>query len=113
MPEIGISEDSRNFCGMIVFCSLAGYHAEERVALNTVELYCPEDNLWVGMSSLNYPRRRFGVAVVNGVLYVAGGCDQDTVEYFDLNSNKWIVVQGASVNRYDCTCFALPPPQCL
>ena len=95
------------------FLCLTGYDADKRRALDTVELYHPTENLWWTMNSLNYPRRRFGVTVVNGVIYVVGGCEQNSVEYYDCRSKKWIVAKGVSVNRYDCTCFALPPPQCF
>ena len=77
-----------------------------------MEVYNPENNTWASVAPLVYPRRRFGIAVVNGVIYVAGGYGEDTMEWYDESNDQWKVIEGVSVNRHDLTCLALPVPQC-
>jgi len=91
---------------------VGGYETESNCPLNTVEVYNPENNTWASVAPLVYPRRRFGIAVVNGVIYVAGGYGKDTLEWYDESNDQWKVIEGASVNRHDLTCLALPVPQC-
>lgn len=89
-----------------------GYSTDTNRPLSTVEVYNPERDTWVSAASLVHPRRRFGIAVVNGVLYVAGGYDEDSIEWYDKDHDNWKVLEGTIVNRHDLTCLALPVPHC-
>ena len=89
-----------------------GYDTDSHCAVNTVEIYQPENDTWVSAASLNNPRRRFGIAVVNETIYVVGGYNEATVEQYDKQLNTWKVLEGITVNRHDCRCLALPVQEC-
>ena len=89
-----------------------GYDTENNCPLGTVEVYDPDNDTWSSIASLIHPRRRFGMAVVNGIIYVAGGYFEHSVEWYDEKNDQWRVYEGVTVNRHDFTCLALPVPHC-
>lgn len=89
-----------------------GYDTENNCPLGTVEVYDPDNDTWSSIASLVHPRRRFGMAVVNGIIYVAGGYFEHSVEWYDEKNDQWRVYEGVTVNRHDFTCLALPVPHC-
>ncbi|XP_031555834.1 kelch-like protein 3 [Actinia tenebrosa] len=93
--------------------AVGGYNTEERCALNTVEVFTPSTDTWQNTSPLTAPRRRFGSAVVNGMIYVVGGYEVESVEYYDEVKERWVVVNGLTINRFDCSCWSMQPPNCL
>lgn len=89
-----------------------GYDTENNCPLGTVEVYDPDNDTWSSIASLIHPRRRFGMAVVNGIIYVAGGYFEHSIEWYDEKNDQWRVYEGVTVNRHDFTCLALPVPHC-
>ncbi|XP_037551411.1 kelch-like ECH-associated protein 1A [Nematolebias whitei] len=65
--------------------------------------YNPMSNQWSQRASLNIPRNRVGVGVVDGCIYAVGGSQgsvhHDTVEKWDPESNRWSFVCPMSVAR--------------
>lgn len=65
--------------------------------------YNPMTNQWSQRASLNIPRNRVGVAVVDGCIYAVGGSQgsthHNTVERWDPESNRWSFVCPMSVAR--------------
>ncbi|EDO44529.1 predicted protein [Nematostella vectensis] len=92
---------------------LARFDTDNRAPIGTVEVYSPRNDTWTQIKPLNRARRRFGIAEVDGTIFVAGGFSEDSVEYYNPLSNQWVVLEGVKVDRYDISCFALPLPQCL
>jgi hypothetical protein len=92
---------------------LSGYDTEGRCPLNTVEVFTPSTETWQTSCPLTVPRRRFGVAVVNSIIYVVGGYGEETVEYYNEVKERWVVVKGLVINRFECSCLSMQPPNCL
>ncbi|XP_047202057.1 kelch-like ECH-associated protein 1A [Girardinichthys multiradiatus] len=65
--------------------------------------YNPMTNQWSQRASLNIPRNRVGVAVVDGCIYAVGGSQgsvhHNTVERWDPECNRWSFVCPMSVAR--------------
>ncbi|MEQ2182336.1 Kelch-like H-associated protein 1A [Goodea atripinnis] len=65
--------------------------------------YNPMTNQWSQRASLNIPRNRVGVAVVDGCIYAVGGSEgsvhHNTVERWDPECNRWSFVCPMSVAR--------------
>lgn len=60
--------------------------------LNTVEEYNPANDSWTVKSSISTPRSDFGVACVDGKIYVIGGYNGTTlksVEVYNPNTDTW------------------------
>lgn len=74
---------------------------------NSVEMYDPVIDKWSqAVAPMNSGRRCLGVAVVNDTIYVVGGRVTNSIEYYDQDNNKWIVV-GAVNTRCNFGCVAL------
>ena len=75
--------------------------------LDSVEVYNPATNTWVGNSfiaPMNFPRHDFGVGVLGGVLYAVGGASGhgpylSSVEAYHAANNSWALVAPMSVDR--------------
>lgn len=80
--------------------------------MDTVEVYNPESDTWSSVASLVHPRQHLGTAVVNGVIYVAGGYNEYSVEWYNEEGDKWNVLEQVYVNRHHFACLALPVPHC-
>lgn len=70
--------------------------------LSTLEVYNTEMDMWTLLPSMSTPRRDFGVAIVDSILFAVGGCGGDgskldidhcealdTVEKYDPVSKTW------------------------
>ncbi|XP_069566697.1 kelch-like ECH-associated protein 1A isoform X1 [Brachyistius frenatus] len=70
---------------------------------NALCCYNPMTNQWSQRASLNIPRNRVGVDVVDGCIYAVGGSQgsihHNTVERWDPESNRWSFVCPMSVAR--------------
>ncbi|XP_071390257.1 kelch-like ECH-associated protein 1A [Centroberyx affinis] len=70
---------------------------------STLCCYNPMTNQWTQNASLNIPRNRVGVGVVDGSIYAVGGSQgsthHNTVERWDPESNRWSFVCPMSVAR--------------
>ncbi|XP_036410861.1 kelch-like ECH-associated protein 1A [Megalops cyprinoides] len=65
--------------------------------------YNPMTNQWTQHASLNMPRNRVGVGVLDGSIYAVGGAHgsahHSTVEKYDPEVNRWTFVSPMSVAR--------------
>jgi len=80
--------------------------------LNSVEVYDPVNDSWTMLQSPMYQKRSdFGVSVVNGKIYVAGGKlgseAIDSVEVFDPATGKWSFRQNMSIPNFDFSMSAI------
>nr|XP_020469725.1 kelch-like ECH-associated protein 1 isoform X1 [Monopterus albus] len=70
---------------------------------SALSCYNPMTNQWSQRASLNIPRNRIGVAVVDGCIYAVGGSQgsthHNTVERWDPESDRWSFVCPMSVAR--------------
>uniref|UniRef100_A0A3Q1GU29 Kelch-like ECH-associated protein 1a n=1 Tax=Acanthochromis polyacanthus TaxID=80966 RepID=A0A3Q1GU29_9TELE len=70
---------------------------------NALCCYNPMTNQWSQRASLNVPRNRVGVGVVDGCIYAVGGSQgsmhHSTVERWDPESNRWSFVCPMSMAR--------------
>lgn len=55
---------------------------------------------------MNVGRRCLGVVVVNDIIYVVGGCVINSIEYYDRDKNRWIVVGVVNI-RCNFGCVVL------
>lgn len=61
-------------------------------SLHSVEAYDMCSNKWEHISSMNEFRSSHGCAVHNNHIYVIGGDDECTVEYYDSFLDHWFMV---------------------
>ncbi|EDO28200.1 predicted protein, partial [Nematostella vectensis] len=69
--------------------AVGGFDTDNRAPISTVEVYSPRNDTWTQIKPLNRARRRFGIAEVDGTIFVAGGFSEDSVEYYNPLSNQW------------------------
>lgn len=55
---------------------------------------------------MNVGRRCLGVVVVNDIIYVVGGRVINSIEYYDRDKNRWIVVGVVNI-RCNFGCVVL------
>ncbi|RWS14423.1 Influenza virus NS1A-binding-like protein, partial [Dinothrombium tinctorium] len=83
--------------GKLLVCG--GYDRGE--CLKTVELYDSLTNKWSMLESMNTPRGRFDVAVLDDCVYAVGGCDGHkelcSAEYFDSKTMSWKQIPNCPV----------------
>ena len=69
----------------------------------SVQRYDPRTNEWSSMSPLPIQRSGFSSAVVDGMLFLVGGCNNlckvNTVDCFDPEKDEWFPVAKMSVRR--------------
>jgi N-acetylneuraminic acid mutarotase len=89
----------------IVYAIGGWQSAGQGVALNRVEAYNPGSNSWTTVSSMPTARGGQAAAYLNGLIYVAGGCNGtcssalNTVEAYDPVANSWTTKQALNVGR--------------
>ena len=75
----------------VVLTVLGGSDGERRLA--TMERYDPRNQYWTILPPMNTARSNFGVAVIEGCIYVAGGFNGVTtiaeVECYDIAGRQW------------------------
>ena len=89
--------------------------------LNSVERFDPITNAWESLSPMSTARRGAAAAVLDGKLYVAGGCGPDTkfgadsdlnclstVERYDPSTNAWESVASMSKGRWQLALCGFP-----
>ncbi|MCL2476459.1 kelch repeat-containing protein [Candidatus Bathycorpusculum sp.] len=67
----------------------------------------PEENVWVEMASMRYPRSYFGTVVADGKIYAIGGLVSrgvglvtGAVERYDPQTNTWMTLPSLPTPRY-------------
>ncbi|KAJ8271081.1 hypothetical protein GJAV_G00122520 [Gymnothorax javanicus] len=77
--------------------------AQDNPESSALSCYNPMTNRWTQQASLNVPRNRVGVAVLDGSIYAVGGAHGSdhhrTVERYDPETNQWAFVSPMSVAR--------------
>ncbi|XP_055855571.1 kelch-like protein 1 [Episyrphus balteatus] len=77
----------------------------------TMECFNPITNKWNQKSFVIEKSSDFGIAGVDGSLYVVGGCyngnDSFTVERYDARKNCWTIVSECEIRRSSVECVAL------
>ncbi|CAK8688248.1 unnamed protein product [Clavelina lepadiformis] len=68
--------------------------------LSSVEKYNLDTKNWIDVPSMNEERSGGSACVVGGFIWVFGGCDSKTVEFYDLATNKWQVSTNMDRERY-------------
>lgn len=73
-----------------IYC-VGGYDGITR--LDLCERYDPNTNSWSEIRSMNVARTNFGVAVIDGAIFVAGGYSNDyatsSTELYQVIEDKW------------------------
>ncbi|NWW69599.1 KLH28 protein, partial [Climacteris rufus] len=104
MPEHRLSQQSvlltRPRCAPKVLCAVGG-KAGLFACLESMEMYFPQNDSWIGLAPLSIPRYEFGVCVLEQKIYVVGGigthvCQgisyrkhESSVECWDPDTNTW------------------------
>ncbi|KAF7659386.1 hypothetical protein LDENG_00298550 [Lucifuga dentata] len=99
-------------CSGLAACALFGllytvggrnFSLQNNTESSALCCYNPMTNQWSQPASLNIPRNRVGVGVVDGSIYAVGGSQgsthHNTVERWDPESNCWSFVCPMSVGR--------------
>ncbi|PAN37744.1 hypothetical protein PAHAL_7G118500 [Panicum hallii] len=88
---------------------MAGYAADHGKEFVSDEVYRYDAflNRWTALAKMNVARRDFACAEVNGVIYSAGGFGPDgdslcSVEAYNPQQNKWILIQSLRRPRWGC-----------
>lgn len=70
----------------------------------SIEQYCLRRDRWTQVATMSGRRLQFGVAVLDGRLYVVGGRDGlktlNTVECYNPHSKTWSVMPPMSTHRH-------------
>ncbi|XP_076811848.1 kelch-like protein 23 [Clavelina lepadiformis] len=71
--------------------------------LSSVEKYNLDTKTWIDVASTNEERNGGSACVVDGLIWVFGGEDAETVEFYDPATNKWQVSTNMDRQR-ECPC---------
>ncbi|CAL5032598.1 unnamed protein product [Urochloa decumbens] len=91
---------------LFVMAGYAADHGKDFVS-DEVYLYDACMNRWTALARMIVARRDFACAEVNGMIYVAGGFGPNgnslsSVEAYNLQQNKWTVIQSLRRPRWGC-----------
>ncbi|CAL5203695.1 unnamed protein product [Lathyrus oleraceus] len=88
---------------------MAGYSAVEGTAVASSEVYQYDSylNSWSRLANMNVARYDFACAEVNGLVYIAGGYGVNgdslsSVEMYDPDTDKWILIESLRRPRWGC-----------
>ncbi|XP_060118467.1 kelch-like protein 28 [Heteronotia binoei] len=114
MPEHRLSYQTvlttRPRCPPKVLCAVGG-KAGLFACLESVEMYFPQNDSWIGLAPLRVPRYEFGICVLDQKIYVMGGIAAPTcqgadynkhersVECWDPDTNTWASLESMSEGR--------------
>ncbi|XP_015282142.1 PREDICTED: kelch-like protein 28 [Gekko japonicus] len=114
MPEHRLSYQtvltSRPRCPPKVLCAVGG-KAGLFACLESVEMYFPQNDSWIGLAPLRVPRYEFGICVLDQKIYVMGGIAAPTcqgvdynkhersVECWDPDTNTWAPLESMNEGR--------------
>ena len=95
--------ESATSCGCLY--TMGGH--DEKNALSSVERLDGLDQVWKSVSSMQTPRSWFAAVSCNDVIYVIGGCKDNSqfvkalkiVEKYDYTADKWIYVSEMNIER--------------
>ncbi|MBN3273506.1 KLH28 protein, partial [Polyodon spathula] len=114
MPEHRLSYQTvlstRPRCAPKVLCAVGG-KAGLFATLESMEMYFPQTDSWIGLAPLSVPRYEFGIAVLDQKVFVLGGIathmrqgisyrrHESTVESWDPETNTWTLVERMTESR--------------
>uniref|UniRef100_A0A8C7EHH2 Kelch like family member 28 n=2 Tax=Nothoprocta perdicaria TaxID=30464 RepID=A0A8C7EHH2_NOTPE len=114
MPEHRLSHQTmlmtRPRCAPKVLCAVGG-KAGLFACLESVEMYFPQNDSWIGLAPLSIPRYEFGICVLDQKIYVIGGiathvCQgisyrkhENSVECWDPDTNTWTSLERMFESR--------------
>ncbi|XP_050432390.1 ring canal kelch homolog isoform X2 [Adelges cooleyi] len=72
------------------------------------EIYYINSNCYKIMGNMNEIRTGFSVVSCNGLIYVVGGVNKKTIEFFNKEENKWLTIeQTMTIERQDAAVCSL------
>lgn len=77
-------------------------------SLKSAEVFDPVTDTWSSIASVNYPRRDFGLGVIQDMLFVFAGGGTNTIECYDSNSDEWSVVGSLATRWNTFRCVLCP-----
>lgn len=91
-----------------------------RVLVDTIELYNCETNTWEEITKVPTPRYHAGIVCVENKIYFIGGFHSDTmfdkdtaaIEYYDIENKTWTVESKYPQDVWEHTCVTLCIPKC-
>ncbi|XP_050310149.1 kelch-like protein 26 [Anthonomus grandis grandis] len=92
-----------------------------RVLLDTIERYNPEENAWEVVTKIPTPRYHAGISLVDDrKIYFVGGFQSDTmidketanIEYYDIENEKWTTESKYPQDIWEHTIVTLCIPKC-
>ncbi|OCT68311.1 kelch-like protein 28 [Xenopus laevis] len=108
MPEHRLSHQTvlktQPRCAPKVLCAVGG-KAGLFACLESMEMYFPQDDSWIGLAPLGSPRYEFGLCTLDQKVYVVGGIathmrqginyrkHENSVECWDPVTNKWTSIE--------------------
>uniref|UniRef100_A0A8C6X412 Kelch like family member 28 n=1 Tax=Naja naja TaxID=35670 RepID=A0A8C6X412_NAJNA len=114
MPEHRLSYQTvlttRPRCPPKVLCAVGG-KAGLFACLESVEMYFPKNDSWIGLAPLSVPRYEFGICALDQKIYVIGGiathmCQginyrkhESSVECWDPDTNTWTLIESMNESR--------------
>ncbi|XP_026526672.1 kelch-like protein 28 [Notechis scutatus] len=114
MPEHRLSYQTvlttRPRCPPKVLCAVGG-KAGLFACLESVEMYFPKNDSWIGLAPLSVPRYEFGICALDQKIYVIGGiathmCQginyrkhENSVECWDPDTNTWTLIESMNESR--------------
>ena len=92
-----------------MLCTIGGWDGES--VIQSAEWYDPETTQWHSGPPLNCPRKRLGVASVEGKVYAVGGHDGrstlDSVEVYGQQTREWVSLPAMNQPRMFAACVTL------
>ncbi|XP_053553825.1 kelch-like protein 28 isoform X1 [Bombina bombina] len=122
MPEHRLSHQTvlktQPRCAPKVLCAVGG-KAGLFACLDSMEMYFPQDNSWIGLAPLGSPRYEFALCTLDQKLYVVGGIathmrqginyrkHENSVECWDPVTNTWTALERMTECRSTLGAVAL------
>lgn len=92
---------------------------EHRNPVESIDVFDIETNCWHTVTAIPTPKYHAGCVAVDKRIYILGGLlshsmfnrASSTVEYFDIETNKWALLDPYPQNTWECTCVSLYIPK--
>lgn len=92
---------------------------EHRTPVESIDVFDIETNAWCSLTTIPTPKYHAGCVAIDARIYIVGGLlshsmfnrASSTVEYFDIETNKWASHEPYPQNTWECTCVSLYIPK--
>lgn len=92
---------------------------EHRNPVESIDAFDIETNSWHTVTTIPTPKYHAGCIAICNRIYIVGGLlshsmfnrASSTVEYFDIETKKWALLDPYPQNTWECTCVALYIPK--